>query len=89
MSFCKDCGAEIEWLCLPDGRNIPVDPEPEFVKVGEGAESFFDDELGEIKGRAAGPEEVQTVEQRLNAAFGFVPHWRTCPARRGMDEEGE
>ncbi len=65
-----------------DGRYIPVDPEPVFVIEGDGDEQFYDDELGEIAGRMARPEEVQTREQKINAPVGYVPHWRTCRARR-------
>ena len=65
-----------------DGRYIPVDPEPVFVIEGEGDEHFYDDELGVITGCLARPEEVQTREQKINALVGYVPHWRTCRARR-------
>jgi hypothetical protein len=82
MSVCRNCGAEIEWVRLPGGRNIPVEPEPEFVIVDGGNETFYDEELGEIVGRVARPEEVQTVEQKINAAVAYVPHWRACPARK-------
>ena len=82
MSRCKECGAEIDWMHTEDGRYIPVDPEPVFVIEGEGDEQFYDDELGEIAGRMAKPEEVQTREQKINALVGYVPHWRTCRARR-------
>lgn len=82
MSVCRDCGAEIEWMRKPDGGYIPVDQEPEFVIEGEGNEHFYDDELGEITGRLARPEEVQTREQKINALVGYVPHCRTCRARR-------
>lgn len=82
MSHCKDCGAEIDWMRTEEGRYIPVDPEPVFVIEGEGDEHFYDDELGVITGRLARPEEVQTREQKINALVGYVPHWRTCQARR-------
>jgi hypothetical protein len=81
VGYCKNCGAEIEWLRLTDGRNIPVDPEPELVKVGEGTEYFYDEEMGELWGRVARPEETQTVEQRIGVLAAYVPHWRTCRAR--------
>lgn len=82
MSYCKDCGAEIDWLRTEDGRYIPVDPEPVFVIEGEGTDRFYDDEMGAITGRLARPEEVRTKEEKINTPIAFVPHWRTCPARR-------
>ncbi len=82
MSYCKSCGAEIDWMRKPDGGYIPVDPEPVFVIEGEGQERFYTEEEGVLAGRLARPEEVQTREQKMNTPLGFVPHWRTCRARR-------
>ena len=82
MSQCRDCGAGIDWMRTEEGRYIPVDPEPVFVIEGDGDEHFYDDELGEITGRLARPEEVQTREQKINALVGYVPPWGTCRARR-------
>ncbi len=82
MSYCKNCGEEIDWMRTEEGRYIPVDPEPVFFIEGEGTERFYDEEQGVFTGRRARPEEVQTREQKLNTPLGFVPHWRTCRARR-------
>ena len=46
MSVCKDCGREIDWLQTAEGRYIPVDPAPEFVIEGDGAEHFYTEEEG-------------------------------------------
>lgn len=78
MGYCKNCGAEIEWMRRPDGRYIQIDPEPVFVIEGEGEDKFFDEEEGELTGRAARPGEIQTLEQKVNTPVAFVPHWRTC-----------
>ncbi len=81
MSYCKSCGAEIDWMRTEEGRYIPVDPEPVFVIEGEGQERFYTEEEGALAGRLARPEEVQTLEQKANTPMGWVPHWRTCRAR--------
>lgn len=83
MSICKDCGAEIDWVRTSEGRYIPVNPEPEFVVEGDGAERFYDEELGVITGRLARPEEVRTAAQMADALVAFVPHWKTCRKGRG------
>ncbi len=83
MSYCKDCGREIDWMQTAEGRYIPVDPEPVFVIEGDGGEHFYDEEEGMLTGRPARPEEVQTREDKINTPLGFVPHWRTCPWRKG------
>ncbi len=82
MSYCKSCGAEIDWMRTEEGHYIPVDPDPVFVIEGEGQEQFYTEEEGVLAGRLARPEEVQTREQKMNTPLGFVPHWRTCRARR-------
>lgn len=82
MSYCKNCGEEIEWLHMPDGKFIPADPHPVFVIEGEGSERFYDDERGVITGRRARSEEVQTMEQKIDTPLVFVPHWRTCSCMR-------
>ncbi len=82
MDYCKNCGAEIDWVRRPDGRYIPVDLEPVFVIEGEGQDRFYDEEEGELIGRAARPGELQALEQKMNTPLGFVPHWRTCRERR-------
>jgi hypothetical protein len=66
-----------------EGQYIPVDQEPVFVIEGDGAEQFYTEEEGVITGRPARPEEVQTREAEINTPLGFVPHWRTCPYRKG------
>lgn len=82
MSVCRDCGAEIDWVHSTDGSYIPVDPEPVFVIEGEGQNKFYAEEEGELTGRAAGPGEIQTFEQKIKTTVAFVPHWRTCRAWR-------
>jgi len=82
VSYCKSCGAEIDWMRTEEGRYIPVDPDPVFVIEGEGQEQFYTEEEGVLAGRLAKPEEVQTLEKKCNTPMGWVPHWRTCPARR-------
>lgn len=82
MSVCRTCGAEIDWMRTEDGRYMPVDPEPVFVIEGEGRDKFYAEEEGELTGREARPGEIQTMEQKINTPVAFVPHWRTCKARR-------
>ena len=82
MSYCKDCGREIDWMQTVGGRYIPVDPEPVFVIEGNGDEQFYTEEEGVLTGRPARLEEVQTREAKINTPLGFVPHWRSCPCRR-------
>ena len=82
MNICRNCGAEIDWMRRSDGRYIPVDPEPVFVILDSGTDPFYTEEEGVLIGRMARPAEVQTREQEINTPLGFVPHWRTCRARR-------
>lgn len=72
MSRCRGCGAEIDWIRTRAGKNMPVDPEPVFVAVDDGADVFVTDEGEVIHGR-----EVPANDG--SAEVAFVSHWATCP----------
>lgn len=78
MSFCRGCGARIEWVHTQAGKNMPVDPEPVFVIEGDGKDRFVTDEGAVIVGRRARPEEEPHVFP-TDFPVAFVPHWKTCP----------
>lgn len=81
MSVCRGCGCEIEWIRTAAGKNMPVDPEPVFVIVGDGRDCFVTDDGKIITGRAACPE-----EEDCNLPVAFVPHWKSCPAAENFRE---
>lgn len=82
MTFCKNCGQEIDWIRTENGKYIPVDPNPVFIIEGKGIERFYTDEEGVVIGRLAREEEVQTIEQKINTPVGYIPHWKTCYANK-------
>lgn len=74
MSLCKYCGAAIDWLHGPDGRNVPVDFDPVFVVEGDGSNLFYiEDGAPPITGRLARPE-----EESHERVVAYAPHRRTC-----------
>lgn len=75
MSFCKGCNRKIEWIRMKSGKSMPVDPEPEFVKLGQdhGKCTFITDE---------GETIIGTKTSEDTGVIGFVPHWATCPESR-------
>ncbi|MBR0063898.1 MAG: hypothetical protein IJP67_07005 [Oscillospiraceae bacterium] len=75
MSFCKGCGAPIDWVTTAQARKMPVDEEPVFVIPGDGRDRFVTDEGEVILGRLASPDEEHSPRREV----AFVPHWRTCP----------
>ena len=89
MSVCKDCGREIDWLQTAEGRYIPVDPAPEFVIEGDGAEHFYTEEEGVLTGRLATPEEVQTREAKINTPLGFADCKWNGPSRTALNPSQE
>ena len=80
MAKCKGCGAEIDWILTRDGKNMPVDPEPVFVAVGDGRDVFVTDYGEVIRGR-------EVPYNTGDAEAAFISHWATCPVagsfRRG------
>lgn len=73
VSICKACGTVIDWVQIPEGKWIPLDPEPVFVIEGDGMDRFVTDEGRVITGRLACPG-----ESRFDMLVAFVPHWKTC-----------
>lgn len=79
MSRCKFCGKEIDWIRTPDGKNIPVEPEPVLVAENEGADVFYTDEGRKFVGTESG------LPWRPDLEVGFVPHIWKC---RYFQEKG-
>lgn len=74
MSYCRGCGAEIEWITTTDGRNVSVNPDPVCIIEGEGYRKFITDEGEIVAGRIARKE-----EEIQDLLLAYVPHNRTCP----------
>lgn len=72
MSRCKACGAQILWLRMDGGVQLPLDPVPVFVT--EGGEGQFVNEKGEIFNG--------TVSETDEGTPAFEVHWYTCPYAR-------
>lgn len=75
MAKCKYCGAEIKWIRLKSGKNMPCDPEPVGYRCVEGAKETVVTAKGVVL-------TCETVGQRnrdtIIDGFGYVPHWATC-----------
>lgn len=76
MSYCKYCGASIDWIRQPKGRPVPVEYRPVVVMPDCGTEEFITGEGEWIKGRRtiAGPVGGNLV--------AYEPHRRYCTSRR-------
>ena len=76
MSWCKYCGARIDWIRTKKGRFMPVEYMPVMVMPGRGTETFVTDE-----------GEVFQGKQTLPCAVGggnvaaYIPHWGRCSGR--------
>ncbi len=88
MARCKFCGQEIDWITSPEGKPVPVDPDPVFVIEDGNPDTFLDDMGATITGRQA-----TLAEERRDLPVAFVPHRRTCPwadktAKRRVERGG-
>lgn len=63
MSTCKSCGARIAWVRTENGKNMPVDAEPERRVV--------------VVVRAVGPDLPD--EEVARVVDTFKSHFATCP----------
>lgn len=72
MSWCKYCGAWIDWIRAQDGKPVPVEPRPVVVMPDCGTEDFITDEGERVKGKRtlAGPVGGNIV--------AYVPHRTFC-----------
>lgn len=77
MSYCKYCGAQIDWIRTTKGRHMPVEYWPVLVMPDRGDEVFITDEGETIRGERALPGAVGGG----NVA-AYVPHWTFCSARK-------
>ena len=78
MSRCKGCGAEILWIRMKSGKNMPCDPALiPFWWAPEGEETFITEEGETVRGTRDGDPEEMT-------GIGYIPHWATCPKRESF-----
>lgn len=72
MSYCKSCGAEIKWIKMLSGKNMPVDAQKRYI-IKDGGNEVLVTESGElIKGTFA------SLENGANGE-GYISHFSTCP----------
>ena len=104
VSTCRGCGAEIEWVKTPAGRNMPVDPGR--VEILQGLHVDGQGKRGERRslpqvtvvtddGRVVTGVRVADVDQGLLQAglmlvvtSGRVSHFGTCPHANAFRTEG-
>lgn len=76
MSRCRSCWQEIRWIVTPDGKRMPVDAEPVWVREameGETPRPFLDRKGNIVNGIMAGDAWEGKAEEV------FVSHFATCP----------
>lgn len=73
MAKCKSCGADIIWIKMQSGKNMPCDAQPvvywknpkgKATIITPNGETYRADLTGDIN-KATG--------------IGYIPHWATCP----------
>ncbi len=89
MSKCKSCGAEIKWIKMASGKNMPCDAAPisysEILHPASKSDDFLT--LVTDKGTL-----VRTVLDPGGDKLGYTSHFATCPnanafRRRGRSNE--
>ena len=77
MAKCKTCGAEIEWVKTPSGRNMPVNLDyTELDPAGHPHDAVVTDEGRVVKGSRL--SEDSTLFPTSGKVRGRMPHWATC-----------
>lgn len=70
LTPCRGCGQMIGFVVTEKGKTMPVDPDGVRFTPGGGPDTYVMSD-----GRIA-----RGARRANGAAFGFVPHWVTCPA---------
>lgn len=78
MAICRGCGAEVEWIKTPSGRNMPVDMEYiELDPAGIPHDTVITDDGRVVKGfKIVDNSGLFPIEGTIR---GRMPHWATCP----------
>lgn len=72
-AICRGCGKPILWIKTKAGKAMPCDPSPVAIDRWAGSTDKILTATGEVI-----TGEITTVE--AGNAFGYRPHWGTCPA---------
>lgn len=72
MSYCRSCGAEIRWIKMRSGKNMPVDAAKRTIKKDGGHEVLVTEDGELIRGTFA------SLEEGANGV-GYISHFSTCP----------
>ena len=73
-TFCKGCGQEIRWIQTPEGKYMPVDPEPVLIRIQKGGRHRFVLNNGVVvSGEYMERREIATFE-------AYETHWASCKA---------
>ena len=89
MSWCKYCGARIDWLRTPKGKNMPVEYMPVMVMPGRGTEAFVTDEGGAFAGSGRCPARPAAAISRPMSRTGpAAQRERKEPDENDADRDG-
>ena len=72
MICCRSCGAEIKWIKMISGENMPVDAQKRYIIKGGGREVLVTEQGELIRGTFA------SIEEGANGV-GYISHFSTCP----------
>ena len=72
MSFCRSCGAEIKWIKMTSGKNMPVDVTKHIIKKDDSGKDVLVMEDGNVvRGTLTDAEHGNCM--------GYISHFSTCP----------
>lgn len=79
--YCRSCRARIDWVTLPTGRRMPINPEPDRER---GNVMLIDTELDAdvydtVVGRFVVLGEVAALMERQRGIDLYLSHFESCP----------
>ena len=80
MAKCKSCGAEIDWIKLASGKNMPVNSGLHYFKPRTWELDFSGfTKYVTTSGLVKTGRRLVIDESAEGAELGHISHWETCP----------
>lgn len=78
MSKCRSCGAEIRWIRMASGKNMPVDNKPISYRADLHGDLVLVTQDGKVARAVFDPD---------GGHIGYTSHFATCPNAAGHRKE--
>ena len=76
-NVCRGCGAEVFWARTPQGRKMPLDVEPVWIRITAGGKLYLRKDGTFVQGEKIG--DAWDDDPDANVIEAYESHFATCP----------